>query len=63
MPKKWDPGAIKKLRQDLRLTQEELADKVGTERNTVTRWESGVSKPRLLSQRRLDELDKDGESQ
>lgn len=37
---------IRELRQKLRLTQEELAKKLGVERSTVTKWELGESKPR-----------------
>lgn len=37
---------IRELRQKLKLTQEELAKKLGVERSTVTKWELGESKPR-----------------
>ena len=34
---------IKNLRKKLRLSQEELAEKVGVARQTVAKWENGVS--------------------
>ena len=36
---------LKMLRKKKGLTQQELADKVGTKRVNVTKWESGNSKP------------------
>src|SRR5580700_10268255 len=42
-----DPqGAIiRRARKHLRMTQQQLADKVGVSRNTVDSWENGRSKP------------------
>ena len=37
---------VRELRQQLELTQEELAKRLGVERSTVTKWEIGESKPR-----------------
>lgn len=39
-------GKIKLARKALGLTQEELAEEVGVETPSVSRWESGTSKPR-----------------
>lgn len=38
---------IKRLRLQAGLTQEQLADKIGVARSTVTQWESGWSRPRM----------------
>ena len=38
---------IKQLRDRAGLTQEELADKLGVARSTVTQWENGWSNPRM----------------
>lgn len=54
---------ICRLRQQVGLTQEELADKVGVARSTVTQWERGISAPRMGRLARIaealgvDELD------
>lgn len=40
-------ASIKRLRNDRDWTQEQLAEKVGVARSTVTQWESGWSKPRM----------------
>lgn len=34
---------IKKFRQDLKLSQEELANKIFVTRQTISNWENGVS--------------------
>ena len=44
---------LKELRIDKRLTQEALAEKVGTDGNTVSRWERNVLD---ISKRRLHQL-------
>lgn len=38
---------IKRFRMDRDWTQEQLAEKVGVTRSTVTQWETGWSKPRM----------------
>ena len=40
------PQQIKKLRQDLQLTQQQLADKIGARQHTVARWETGMNEPK-----------------
>ena len=48
MDKDRTPSAgaqVRKLRESLGLTQEEFAEKVGVQRNTVWRWENGRASP------------------
>jgi len=47
---------IKELRKKLRLTQTELADKLGVGRATIARWEVGTGKPSNLAKRQLARL-------
>lgn len=44
---------IKNLRKKLRLSQEELAEKVGVARQTVAKWENGDALPDIMSCKRL----------
>lgn len=52
----WDRNEIKKLRLDLRLTQEEFALRLDSSPWVINRWENGRSSPRLRSIRKLDAL-------
>lgn len=36
---------LKMLRKQKHLTQQELGDKIGTNRVNITKWESGISEP------------------
>ena len=45
----WDKQRIRALRQHLGLTQQELADELGTRQQTVSEWETGMYKPRGAS--------------
>ena len=38
---------IRKMRIKKKLTQQQLAEKLGVKRTTVTLWESGKNKPRV----------------
>jgi DNA-binding transcriptional regulator YiaG len=49
---------VRKLRQALKLTQEEFAAKIGTTRGSVARWENGTHEPRGLYLKALQELEK-----
>jgi DNA-binding XRE family transcriptional regulator len=49
-------GDIKKHRERLNLTQEEMADTLGINRKTVGEWESGESTPNKTSRRKLSNL-------
>ena len=45
----WDGRRIRTLRQHLGLTQQELADELGTRQQTISEWETGMYKPRGAS--------------
>jgi transcriptional regulator with XRE-family HTH domain len=47
---------IRELRSKLGMTQEQFAAKVGVTFSTVSRWESGKSKPSPLPMRQIEEL-------
>ena len=50
------PAAIRVLRKQLELTQDQLARKLGTYQHTVARWETGVSRPRGANLKALIQL-------
>ena len=52
------PKQIVALREALGLTQEQLAEKIGARRPTVSRWESGANKPTGANLKNLLELAK-----
>ncbi|MFC1915628.1 helix-turn-helix domain-containing protein [Chloroflexota bacterium] len=45
----WHSDNIQALRRHLRLTQRELADRLGTRQQTISEWEIGMYKPRGTS--------------
>ncbi len=47
---------FKEARKRRNLTQKEVAEKLGTSRVTVARWECGASNPRLSTVRKLARL-------
>jgi len=49
----WDAAGVRALRQHLRLTQQELADELGTRQQTISEWERGLYCPRGASARLL----------
>jgi DNA-binding transcriptional regulator YiaG len=49
----WDEASIRDLRTRLNLTQQELADELGTRQQTISEWETGMYKPRGTSVRML----------
>lgn len=55
-----DGKDIKKLRLRLRLTQRDLADLLGVDPITVSRWERQEQRPRLYHIRKLERLEKKG---
>lgn len=48
------PSMIKEVRQQLALSQEDLARELGVSYATVNRWENGQSKPSKLARAQLD---------
>ena len=49
---------IKKIRKRLKLTQTQLADKLGVTKTTVLNWEHQISRPSKLAKRQLDRLER-----
>jgi DNA-binding transcriptional regulator YiaG len=52
------PQQIKRIREALNLTQQELADLIGAQQVTVARWETGVNEPKGAYLKALQELAK-----
>jgi DNA-binding transcriptional regulator YiaG len=49
----WDGESVRALREQLGLTQRELADELGVRQQTVSEWETGMYRPRGASARML----------
>jgi transcriptional regulator with XRE-family HTH domain len=49
----WDAGQVRSLRQHLGLSQQGLADELGTRQQTISEWETGQYRPRGASARLL----------
>lgn len=49
----WDGESIRALRRHLGLTQQKLADELGTRQQTISEWETGMYQPRGASSRLL----------
>ena len=47
---------IKKVREQLGLTAEELAQRLGVSVTTISRWETGRHKPSKLARNRIKEV-------
>lgn len=45
----WDAGGIRALRTHLGLSQDAMADELGTRQQTVSEWETGRYRPRGAS--------------
>ena len=45
----WDSQRVRALRQHLQLTQEEMAEQLGTRQQTISEWERGMYQPRGAS--------------
>ena len=45
----WDDSNIRALRNHLGLTQQEMADHLGTRQQTISEWETGMYQPRGAS--------------
>jgi DNA-binding transcriptional regulator YiaG len=50
------PNQILAIRESLKLTQQQLADRIGAQRHTIARWESGVNEPKGAYLKALTEL-------
>ena len=55
MPK-YDKHDIKQIREELLLTQEEFAKKLGVSFETVNRWENGRHEPTMKAKRKIKRL-------
>jgi DNA-binding transcriptional regulator YiaG len=49
----WDAGQVRALRQHLGLSQQALAEELGTRQQTISEWETGLYQPRGTSVRLL----------
>ncbi len=49
----WDASRVKELRRHLGLTQQQLADELGTRQQTISEWETEQYRPRGTSSRLL----------
>ena len=47
---------VKAIREELGLTKVELADKLGVERHSISRWEDKEGRPSKLAKRELNRL-------
>lgn len=51
---------VKKLRKSLKMSQEEMAVKLGVSAMTIRRWEANTNKPSRLALRQLERLNNKG---
>jgi DNA-binding transcriptional regulator YiaG len=49
----WNAGNVRALRKHMRLTQDALAEELGTRQQTVSEWETGQYRPRGASAKLL----------
>jgi DNA-binding transcriptional regulator YiaG len=47
--REWDSGRVRALREHMALTQQEMADQLGTRQQTISEWETGMYQPRGAS--------------
>ena len=45
----WDAKTVRALRQHLGVTQQQMADSLGTRQQTISEWEKGLYQPRGTS--------------
>ena len=45
----WDADAVRELRSRMRLTQQQMARRLGIRQQTVSEWETGLYAPRGAS--------------
>ena len=46
---RWNPESIRALRSYMGLTQDQMAQELGTRQQTISEWERGLYKPRGAS--------------
>jgi DNA-binding transcriptional regulator YiaG len=46
---RWDGEKVRALRQRLNMTQQELAEELGTRQQTISEWETEMYRPRGTS--------------
>ncbi len=42
----WDAGSIRGLRSHMDMTQQQMAEELGTRQQTISEWETGMYRPR-----------------
>ena len=47
--RQWDSVRVRALREHLGLTQQEMANQLGTRQQTISEWETGMYQPRGAS--------------
>jgi DNA-binding transcriptional regulator YiaG len=47
--RQWDSRRVRALRQHMGLTQQEMADQLGTRQQTISEWETSMYQPRGAS--------------
>lgn len=55
-PSEWTPGRIKQMRENLGVSQGELARRMGVRQATVSDWETGKQSPSPMARRLLDRI-------
>jgi len=51
--REWDSSRVRALRDHMGLTQQEMADQLGTRQQTISEWETGMYQPRGASSKLL----------
>jgi DNA-binding transcriptional regulator YiaG len=46
---RWDSKRVRALREHMALTQQGMADQLGTRQQTISEWETGMYQPRGAS--------------
>jgi putative transcriptional regulator len=60
VPTQMEPKRIKRIRENLRVSQPVFARYLNTSESTVEKWESGVKKPSGMALKLLDIVEKHG---
>ncbi|MBN2099281.1 MAG: helix-turn-helix transcriptional regulator [Dehalococcoidia bacterium] len=47
--RQWDSERVRALREHLGLTQQQMANQLGTRQQTISEWETGMYQPRGAS--------------